>query len=143
MRIQPQLPASAMKTYAVRQPLTTHYRPATCAEVECEASVKGWNSALDTTNPEHAKAATWIRMQSGRAFTVIEAGPVVTFHFPPGQQCFRKHQVPLERPQIFVVREGDFRGNPRGVAAITRAPADWVDDFANHQQTLADRLAQG
>lgn len=34
-RIPPQLPAHAMRTYAVDAPLSTHWRPATCDEVGC------------------------------------------------------------------------------------------------------------
>ena len=37
----------------------------------------------------------------------------MVFTFEAGQQCFTQHHVP-DRPQFFVVRDGDWRGNPTG-----------------------------
>ena len=66
------------------------------------------------------------------------------FTFEAGQTCFVEHRVPLEREPLYVVRDGDWRGNPRGTAPrIHTRPDDWVDDFAEHQQRLADRFEQG
>lgn len=141
-RITPHLPAAAYKTYAVSAPLATHFRPGTCEEVDCQPHQFGWA----TTVPRGSQDEAVIR-SAGRSFSEERIGDgFIKFTFPPGQPCFRAstHQVPLERPWIYLVRDGDWRGNPRGTQAyVHKRGGDWVDDFANHQQKLADRLNQG
>jgi hypothetical protein len=141
--VMPKLPAHAVKTYAVLQPLDSHFRVADCTEVGCLQNANGWDSVLDVSTVKGARAAEYIRSEAGRAYTVVETGTIVRFRFPPGQRCFHEHHLPLERPALFVVRDGDWRGNPRGTPARRLSDADWVDDFANHQQRIADRLEQG
>jgi hypothetical protein len=141
-RLPPQMPATSYKTYQILQPVETHWRDATCAEAECEAYLRGWQTAVDESTELGQKQARYIRKVAGRGFTEARVGPATTFTFEPGQRCFRApHRVPLGRPEIFVVRDGDWRwgANARRHANAT----DWVDDFGEHQQRLADRLAQG
>ena len=142
-RVTPALPAASMKTYQVAAPLATHWRPATCAEVGCPNYLNGWLTRV----PFGSELAEEARGLRGRYHFVEtrEEGDAV-FTFPPGQACFRAsaHQVPLERDPVFLVRGGDWRGNPRGTPARAhRRPEDWVDDFATHQQDLADRIERG
>lgn len=149
MRIQPALPVTAMKTYALDAPQASHYRRATCQEVDCVNYANGWRSAFDVTDPEKAVAAKAVRDHSGRLFTLEEirggSGRIerVVFTFAPGQECFQRHSVPLERDPILSVRDGDFRGNPSGFVRIHTSVADWVDDFATHQQHIADQINKG
>jgi hypothetical protein len=143
-RVDPQMPAANYKTYQISAPLSTHFRVATCQEVQCAAWIRGWTTVVDAATDLGGRQANYIRLKSGRHFTFTQAGTVVTFRFPPGQRCFREHQTRLDRAEIFVVRGGDWRGNPRGVEPrVHRRAADWVDDFAEHQDKLATRLAQG
>lgn len=142
-RAEPKLPASEVKTYSIRSPLATHFRPATCQEVDCANYAKGWLTRLDTAVPQQAQLANDIRLKLGRKFLAVERGTVVEFTFPPGQQCFAQHRVPLDRPEFYVVRDGDWRGNPRGTAPVQRNADDWLDDFANHQDRLKTVLDQG
>jgi hypothetical protein len=151
-RIEPKLPAGAMKTYAILRPTSTHFRPATCAEVDCPQYLHGWRTVVDESTDLGARQAHYIRTQSGRSFheqrdrTGVGVLGAVTFTFGPGQMCFRTadHRVPVGRPELFVVREGDWRGNPRRTEPrVHKRAADWVDDFANHQDRLATRLGQG
>lgn len=143
-RVVPGLPAHAVKTYTIAAPPSTHYREASCKEVECAAHAWGWVTNCDVDAPLGAAQANYIRLHSGRRFTFSQAGSLVTFEFPAGQRCFVTHRVPLERPALYVVREGDWRGNPRGAPVRRhRNGDDWVDDFGEHQQRLADRFAQG
>jgi hypothetical protein len=138
------LPAAAMKTFEIAAPLASHWRPASCAEVECQHYIHGWMTTVLPGSDDE----TLIR-QSGRAFLPhSETMPdgFVRYTFPPGQPCFRAatHRAPLEREPLFTLRGGDWRGNPRGLAAQTYDRAyQWVDDFATHQQRLADRLNRG
>jgi hypothetical protein len=50
--------------------------------------------------------------------------------------------VPLERPELYVVRGGDWRGNPRGEVRRHSGPDSWVNDFAEHQDRIA-RVVNG
>lgn len=147
IRIQPGLPAHAMKTYELRQPLDTHFRVATCAEVECEQWAHGWQTGLDLTNAEQVWLANWVRVRSGLVFKYTQLDTKVIFTFPPGQQCLRSriqpHRVPLDREPVHIVRGGDWRGNPRQERRVHVRGKDWVDDFATHQDRLATRLEQG
>lgn len=133
----------AFKTYQVFQPEKTHTRAATCAEVECPRAANGWRTVLDTSTVQGREQAGWIRMKSGRAFTYVEAGPVVTFTFAAGQRCFGKHRVSLQREPILRVAGGDWRGNPRGEPVRVLKPRDWVDDFGAHQARLSDERQKG
>lgn len=144
-RIQPALGAEHMKTYEIAAPLATHHRRATCTEVECDAQARGWVSLIDETSDLGQRQAHYIRTSSGRKFAESrEPTGLTRFAFAEGQTCFREHHVPLDRPALFIVRDGDWRGNPRRTRPRVHAdPGDWVDDFANHQQGIADKQQEG
>jgi hypothetical protein len=140
--IVPKLGPDAFKTYQIVMPVSTHFRPATCQEVECGGYARGWRT---TVLPDSEQAA-YIRRHSGRRFTEEKnADGTVSFTFPPGQTCFRAadHRATLNREPFYVVKDGDFRGNPRGTAPVRRSQRDWLDDFANHQQSIADTRERG
>jgi hypothetical protein len=148
-RIPPKLPVQAMKTYGLAAPQATHYRRASCREVDCPNYANGWRSGFDVTDPEKAEAVRLIREFSGRLFTVQElAGPDgrvanVVLTFGPGQECFQQHRIALERDPILYVRDGDWRGNDTGRKMIHANNVDWVDDFGEHQEKVAERVARG
>lgn len=143
-RLDPKMPAHAYTTYALVRPRATHYRPAGCQEVECAAHRNGWVTRIDTSSPLGARQANYIRLKSGRHFSSKEIGAgMVHFTFPPGQQCFASHRVPLQREPIFLKRGGDWRGNPRGERVTHVNGADWVDDFAGHLSKLASEHRKG
>ncbi|HEY0638384.1 MAG TPA: hypothetical protein VGD67_12120 [Pseudonocardiaceae bacterium] len=138
------LPAAAYQTYAVLNPPSTHTRPATCDEVGCPALANGWITVLDPAADLTAAQAHYIRSESGRRFTESrdDLGRLV-FEFAAGQKCFTQHRVSLERDPIYLRRGGDHRGNPLGEQVVHTRAEDWVDDFATHQQQLADLRARG
>jgi len=148
--IIPHLPPEARKTYQVVSPIETHTRPASCAEADCGAYIHGWKTTVDESTELGQGQAHYIRKESGRAFTEQVEPGLTVFTFDAGQRCFAagEHRVPLDRPEFYIVREGDHDGkrwrNPRGTDPYRHANgADWVDDFANHQQRIADRIAEG
>lgn len=144
-RIPCALPVHVMKTYQVSQPKQSHFRPATCQEARCVNMQYGWKTVIDESTELGQAQAHYIRFESGRKFIrepVTSDGPV-TYTFEAGQKCFAQHQVSLEREPLFVVRGGDWRGNPRGEVRKHVNADDWVDDFANHQLMLENRLSQG
>lgn len=134
-RIALQTPASQMKTYSISKPTETHTRPATCAEVDCGAQAGGWETHVDEATDLGARQAHYMRTQSGRAHTEALVAGVTVFVFPPGEECFAAHRVSLDRPEFYVVRDGDWRsyGAPRAHSG----PDSWVNDFGTHQDQLA------
>lgn len=142
-RIDPQAGPESFKTYQIVAPRSTHFRPASCGEVDCLNYANGFQAVIDTSTMLGERQARYIENKSGRHFTSDGGEPVVTYTFPAGQRCFTEHQLPLEREPLFVVRDGDYRGNPRGTKPVHRRAEDWVDDFATHQQTLAERIEKG
>lgn len=148
---QMKLPVGMMRTYGLAAPQATHFRRATCQEVDCPNYANGWKSGFDVTVPEKAHAANMIRLHyKAGAFTYEElrdgAGRVVkvVFTFAAGQQCFDPHSVPLERDPIAYRRGGDFRGNPTGELTTVHSDlGDWLDDFGNHQLKIQQQYERG
>lgn len=136
-RIQPAMPVTAYRTFGIAKPLATHWRKATCEEADCAAYRNGW-----ITRAQNPEQADYIKRHSGRSF--IETAPGV-FQFRRGQICFAAadHVVPLEREGIYVARDGDWRGNPTGRKRVHARPADWVDEFAEHQDRLKTLQERG
>ena len=50
-RILPALPVTAMKTYSIDAPMGTHFRAATCVEVECVHQEGKWVALKVTHAP--------------------------------------------------------------------------------------------
>jgi hypothetical protein len=141
--IMPKMGASAYKTYALMRPRATHTRVALCAEVDCRAMANGWKTIVDVSTELGRRQANYIRLHSGRSFTATEDGTLVTFVFPAGQKCFAEHRVLLEREPLFRIKDGDFRGNPRGTPVLKLSPIAWRDNFGEHQEKLADKQKEG
>lgn len=155
-RPDPALPVGGMKTYELSAPPSTHYRPATCAEAGCANWVNGFEVLCDESSADGELRAAWLRGRShGRKGMTEHRGEGVTrFRFPPGTECFApvsreraerhlRHVVPLEREPIYVVRDGDFRGNPTGHRMRHANGDDWVDDFGEHQDRIKTQLERG
>ena len=140
-RVEPALPVTAMKTYAVSSPLATHWRPATCAEADCPHYLSGWRTIVPGDSPQ----AHYIRHDSGRGFTEApQPGGLVEFTFAPGQRCFASgsHRVLLDKPERFTERDGDWRGNPTG-RRVVHSVDGWLDSFGEHQERLAQQMERG
>ena len=115
----------------------------------CEAFLNGWVTVVDIgSDLENAL------LHSGRPYTTSpyedELESLIrqrVYTFAPGTPCFRASQhrstVRPDVPQLFVVRGGDWRGNPTGERRVHQRPEDWVEDFAEHTQQLADRIEKG
>jgi hypothetical protein len=141
--LDPLLPASAKKTYSIKAPQATHWRKASCAEVECQGQEHGWVSLIDETTELGQRQAQYIRTLSGRQFKEERSEQGLTaFTFEPGQTCFTEHEVPLGKPELYIVRDGDLSRSLGNLRVHTRAQ-DWAEDFATHQQTIADAIKEG
>lgn len=144
-RITPAMPPEAYKTYRILSPVQTHFRPATCEEANCLAHLNGWVSTIDESTVLGQQQAHYIRTQSGRGYREERLPSGLTqFTFEAGQRCFAgDHQVRLDRPELYLVQGGDWRGNPTGEHRQHQSARDWIDDFGEHQQTLADQQQKG
>ena len=140
-RIQPHMPVQAYKTYQAAMPLATHWRPATCAEVDCSWYLAGWKTIVPAGGEHEA-----LVRGSGRKFTEeTQPGGLIEFRFEAGQQCFQAatHRLPVGRPERLFVRDGDWRGNPTGWRREHTRPEDWQEDFAEHQDRLKTAIEEG
>lgn len=145
-RIAPAMPAAMYKSHVLGQPLRTHWRRATCAEVGCPRYLRGWRSVLDMSDQDMQNAALWIRHASGLRYTESVTGPnEITFEFPAGQMCARanRHRLPLDRPPVMLVRGGDHRGNPTGFKRLFGKAEDWRDDLGEHLDVLREQQQRG
>jgi hypothetical protein len=140
-RIEPKMPAHAYTTYQIASPISTHYRNGTCDEAGCLAHRYGWTTTVDESTTLGQGQAHYIRKTSGRRYVESRDAGLTTFTFEAGQKCFTTHKVPLDRPELYVVRGGDHRGNPRGEFTEHRADT-WVESFAEHQDRIA-RVVNG
>ncbi|MFJ9037479.1 hypothetical protein ACIRF8_12930 [Streptomyces sp. NPDC102406] len=140
-RVDRQLLApGAYQTYSITSPRDTSVAAA-CQQVGCAAWLHGWESKVDERTELGARQAQYIRTQSRRTFREqrTEAGLTV-FRFASGQRCFAEHRT---RPEVYVVRDGDWRGNPTGKTRTHTRPQDWVEDFGEHQLRLVDQQKEG
>ncbi|MFD5814417.1 hypothetical protein [Streptomyces sp. NPDC127038] len=142
-RIQPQMGAEAYKTYSIVAPASSHFRKATCAETDCPDYLNGWRVRVEGLDEELLHAAK----TSGRRFVEMPIAAGETWlHFEAGQPCFRagEHRLRLDKPELYLVRDGDHRGNPRRTKTrMHQKPEFWVEDFGEHQQNIADQIERG
>lgn len=125
--------------YKILNPASTHFRPATCEEVDCGAHQRGWQTTIDESTQLGQTQAHYIRAQSGRRYTEDRTETGLTlFIFPPGQTCFRsdEHKTNIGRAPLFVVDSGDRR--------YRHATADsWMDDLRTHTGGIIDEINKG
>lgn len=138
-RITPNLPAQAYKTYQIVSPPDRSI-VAACEEVGCVAWLYGWETVVDESTQLGAKQAHYIRGYARRTYRETKRGDGLTvFRFESRQRCFAEHRT---RPEVYAVKGGDWRGNPQGIPPrIHTRPADWVEDFAEHQEKLREERA--
>lgn len=151
--IEPNGPTQAYDTYGLVSPRSTHTRAArceehvgpcnqtdeggnrTCDEWHCGAWAHGWRTLCDVGTEIGQQRARYIIDESERHWTAMQFGGMVTFTFPPGQQCFTEHRIALDREPLFTLKRGDYRtyARPRVVAGD-----EWLDRFAMNQIKLKE-----
>jgi hypothetical protein len=139
-RLQPVLPVGGVQTYQILAPRDTHWRTASCAEIGCHAYASGWITPVlagsrDEAILRQARPNMWTRVERA-------ANGFLNYHFAAGTRCLgaARHRVRIERTELFVRRDGDWRwlGQP-----TMYKPEDWVDHFANHQDRIATIVNRG
>lgn len=142
-RQPPKMPTASYKTYQILAPVTTHFRPATCAEAGCIAFQRGWTFKKSDLDERLLHIVT----HAGKRYReeTLELGGDIYLVFEPGQACFQAstHRVNLQRPEFYLAGRGDYRSySTKGAQRFSR-PEDWQDSFANHLDTLANEIKKG
>lgn len=142
-RLPPKMPTTAYRTYRAISPLSTHFRLATCQEIQCPAYTNGWTYLKTDLEREHLLYAVTHAGKRYREMSLTESGEIYLV-FEPGQRCFQadSHRMPLDRPEFYYTGRGDFRSFSIRKAQQLRAE-DWVDHFANHVDKLNTKQQEG
>jgi hypothetical protein len=138
----PLMPTGNYKTYAIRSPLATHTRAATCEEYGCEAYANGWQIRVENMTEEDKHAVR----TSGKRYREVRLTEGETyFVFESGQPCFaaRQHRVSLDRPEWYFVGRGDRRSFSTRQARRHSRPEDWVDDMQTNFDTIRTEIEKG
>lgn len=134
------LPVHGFQTYQITSPPDRTVKAA-CEQVACPNWRYGWESHIDESTDLGVRQAAFIRTEAGRTFREQKtAAGITVFRFEPHQRCFAEHQT---RPEMYLVRDGDHRGNPTGRRRQHTRAADWVEDFQENQGRVADAREKG
>lgn len=141
-RVTPAGPVHAYQTWQIHTPKTPdYYQPASCEDVDCEHWLNGWQTRIPAT----AEGLLYTARHCGRPYAERAEDGEVVFVFAPGTPCFKAatHRIKVGRPELFIVRGGDWRGNPTGEHRIHSRPDDWVDEFRTHTEKLHAQQERG
>lgn len=145
-RQTPAGPAHAYETFQIATPRGPEYqRAATCEEVQCEHWLNGWVTRV----PADSDLEYLIRKERSRRPWTLEQRDesTVSFTYGAGTPCFRAstHRVNVrpDLPQLFVVRGGDWRGNPTGARRVHQRPDDWVENLQESTESLRETIERG
>lgn len=141
MRVAPSGLPQDLRTFSVSSPIETHTRPASCVEVECSAHRNGWRTTVVSDSADEALLRQACAGQIDghrRFFTVIpQENGQTQFVFDAGQTCLAvtRHRIELERPALFLRRDGDWRANLGGERLYDR-PDQFADDLHTHTDSI-------
>lgn len=141
-RITPVGPVQGYRTFQVVAPLSTHWRAATCQEVDCPQYLGGWRIRVEVLEPQMLHTAR----TSGRKFSELHVAEGENWLvFEAGQPCFRasEHRKLLDRQEIYIARDGDYRGNPTGRVRKHSRPEFWVEEMQENNLAVRERLERG
>lgn len=134
------------KSYTMRAPVRTHWRPATCEEYECLDYQYGWVTTIDLSTDLGQKQYHYLTHDKERRYSMQRLSlSIVKFIYGPGHRCFRsdEHKVAVGKPPKLLVVGGDWRGNPRGEVRVHTRIEDWVDDSRVHQDKISTLVKRG
>lgn len=131
---------SHFQTWRGSAPRSTHWRHASCAEVECKRYEHGWVTILSAgSDQERLLRRACDGLDGHRRHYVEKAGDagLIEFHFEAGQACFKvsQHMVRLDRPELYVVYHGDWRRNLGAIRRYDRSD-QFIDDMDGHLDRL-------
>lgn len=105
-----------LQNFRIALPPKTHRIAATCAEVDCDHYLNGWQTRVAVNSPQEI----YIRKKSGRRWRLRETGEsFLTFEFEAGQRCFREHDRLSGRPPWYIYETAHGKQMHR--------PEDWME----------------
>lgn len=152
-RAEPKMPVHLMKTFRVINPIHTHFRQATCQEVACEKYLHGWRVLiLDEADPVWVMRMEYFQNKltprcDRRYREYRDEHGTRVFEFEAGQEFFasdtHQHRVAIDRPPLYVVQGGDWRGNPTGYQQVHTRPDFFIEDLGESLGKALDGKAKG
>lgn len=131
-------------SYRILNPISTHFRPATCEDVDCEHYLSGWQSLIDESTDLGQRQAHYIRKESARRYTESRNGAGLTvFTFEAGQSCFgaSKHRTNVGLNPLFAVDRLNDSG--RVSRRVHSSAGSWGDDLHTHTDDLLGEIGKG
>ncbi len=141
-RITPRMDPFAYKTYGLINPTETHTVKVDCETFGCQNQREGFLVPAREGTPQGDAIAHAVRSQKQRKFTEVKQSDGSThFIFEPGTECFAAHRMPIGRPPIYVVKDGDWRASDN--RRVHKRAEDWVEDFALNQEAVKEAVERG
>jgi hypothetical protein len=99
-------PINLMQKFRIARPKKTHWRNATCSEVNCKPYQKGFRTIVGKDTQQAAYIRGHLKIGGftcGRPYQEqITADGMAIFTFPAGTECFDSHPVQVGRGDIFI-----------------------------------------
>ena len=113
--------------YQVTWPKDTHWRRATCAEVDCPRYLLGWTTTVEANSPQY----DFIQADRERHYRAEVIGDgLIALHYPPGQRCFGSNHWAKIDPERGPWLTKNLPGLEAGrVELNAMEPARWMDEF--------------
>jgi len=97
--------------WALKAPIGSHFRPATCEEVNCDDYTHGWDTLIPPTLPGQQLVAMIREVYQPGQYTVTqdELGGTV-YRFAAGTPCLRRvrHRIRSERDYLYLAGNHGF-----------------------------------
>ena len=108
--------------WRITKPVSSHFREASCAEVDCSHYRLGWMTVLPAGDIANIEAVR----RTGLIFREESDGQMVRFTFEAGQECFKGrghgHRVSMDRDPWFWKDKTILE------------PVQFVDEMSEHLQ---------
>ena len=113
--------------YQVTWPKESHWRRATCDEVDCPRYLLGWTTTVEADSPQY----DFVRADKERHYRAEVTGDgLITLHYPAGQRCFGSNHWAKIDPERGPWLTKNLWGLEAGrVEHNAMEPARWVDEF--------------
>lgn len=115
------------KVFQATWPKSSHWRAATCEEVECPHYVLGWVTRVIIGSDNDM----YIRADRKRKYKVAKEGEFHAYYFEAGQQCFRAeagaHYMRLERGPWLTINA--LNRHPSRLERDAMEAERWQNDF--------------
>ena len=132
------LRATHSNHFEANWPSRTHWRKATCREVNCSHYMNGWVTRVAPGSPQDL----YIRADTERHHK-LERGEEFNFYtFEPGQRCYRsgQHRIKLDRGPWLT--KNSLTRHSSYSEQFAMEPERWTDEF-NEESYQANKFLGG